>query len=178
MKRIRKAKSTSTEQAPARHKEKRYHFVLNPYPDARLSKCPDCGGKTGQRKLPLFIHIDPHYPVALNYTCRYCARCDKLFAHQAEVESLLTQLFTHHAPAAIGNDYLIMGTLERAVWRENMKNPKPPHETLEHLHPFKSYATLQRSRAGWFPAGQEPPLDIPPPSEHWVKPGARQRRKG
>jgi hypothetical protein len=166
MKRTPTAKPTAAAEAPARYKERRYHFVLNPYPDARVSKCPDCAGKTGQRKLPLFIHIDPRFPVALNYTCRYCTRCDKLFAHQAEVEYLLTQMFSQFAPAAIGNDYLIMGTLERAVWRENMKNPKPPHETLQHLHPFKSYSTLQRSMAGWFPIGKQPPLQQPPPPEH------------
>jgi hypothetical protein len=28
--------------------------------------------KTRQRKLPLFIHIDPKQPLLLNKTCRYC----------------------------------------------------------------------------------------------------------
>ncbi len=58
--------------------EPQYNFALNPYPDARFSKCPNCEQKTGQRKRPLFIHIDPRQPVVLNYTCRYCSRCDLL----------------------------------------------------------------------------------------------------
>ena len=50
----------------------KYNFVLNPYPDERLYRCPYCGEKTGQRKHPLLIHIDPSHLIALNYTCRYC----------------------------------------------------------------------------------------------------------
>ena len=154
----------------ARTAEKRYHFVLNPYPDAWVSTCPKCGQKTGQRKLPLFIHVNPLNPIALNYTCRYCAKCDRLIGHQAEIEFLLMQLFTQLAPDVIGNDYLIMGTLDKAVWRENMKTPKMPADIMPDLHPFKSYRTMQRTLAGWFPTGQEPPIEQPPPSEHWIKP--------
>ena len=86
---------------------RKYNFVLNPYPDHRVSKCPFCERKTGQRKLPLFIHIAPHFPVALNYTCRYCRHCDLLIAHRHEIEHLLTSLFIETNPAIIGNDYLI-----------------------------------------------------------------------
>jgi len=61
----------------------RYRFFLNPYTDVRFTTCPQCRGKTSQRKLPLVIHIDPLQLVALNKTCRYCPRCDLLIAHQA-----------------------------------------------------------------------------------------------
>jgi len=37
----------------------KYNFLLNPYPEIRFSKCPDCQSKTGQRKLPILIHVDP-----------------------------------------------------------------------------------------------------------------------
>ena len=33
----------------------RHTFFLNPYTDARFSKCPKCEGKTRQKKLPLVI---------------------------------------------------------------------------------------------------------------------------
>ena len=36
-----------------------YNFSMNPYPEFRFSKCPDCNNKTGQRTLLLIIHIDP-----------------------------------------------------------------------------------------------------------------------
>ncbi len=51
---------------------RKYNFVLNPYPDERLSRCPFCNQRTGQRKVPLVIHIDPVGLIFLNYTCRYC----------------------------------------------------------------------------------------------------------
>src|SRR5438445_13688037 len=62
----------------------RYRFFLNPYQDARFSTCPQCTNKTKQRKLPLFLHIDPKQPLLLNKTCRYCPYCDLLIAHQDE----------------------------------------------------------------------------------------------
>ena len=43
-----------------------YNFSLNPYPELRFSKCPVCEEKTGQRKLPLLIHVDPKNLIALN----------------------------------------------------------------------------------------------------------------
>jgi hypothetical protein len=43
-----------------------YGFVLNPYPDVRLSRCAFCQGKTGQRKLPLLIHIEKQMPEGLS----------------------------------------------------------------------------------------------------------------
>jgi hypothetical protein len=54
----------------------RYRFFLNPYEDARFTSCPQCANKTGQRTLPLFIHIDPAQPLLLNMTCRYCTHCE------------------------------------------------------------------------------------------------------
>jgi hypothetical protein len=77
-------------QTPFGELPRKHNFVLNPYPDERVSRCPYCEQKTGQRKVPLFIHIDPHYPIALNYTCRYCKSCDLLIAHKHEIEHLLT----------------------------------------------------------------------------------------
>ena len=71
----------------------RHCFFLNPYTDVRFTTCPQCRGKTSQRKLPLVIHIDPMQLVALNKTCRYCPRCDLLIAHQDELEAWLAAFF-------------------------------------------------------------------------------------
>ena len=32
-----------------------YRFLLNPHKETRFSTCPNCGGKTVIRKVPLFI---------------------------------------------------------------------------------------------------------------------------
>ncbi|MFN8454953.1 MAG: hypothetical protein U0401_09850 [Anaerolineae bacterium] len=147
-----------------------YSFMLNPYPDMRLSRCPVCESKTGQRKVPLLIHIDPNYPVALGYTCRYCSRCDLLIGHKHEIEYLLTALFSQHNPAVIGNDYLIMGTMDKNFWREGLTQPKAIADMMPHLHVFKTYyQELRLTRPGWYPEGKEPPVMEPPPSTEWIK---------
>lgn len=62
----------------------RYGFMLNPYPDQRVWRCPLCERKIGQHKVPLLIHVDPLHLIALNYTCRFCRTCD-LLSHCATI---------------------------------------------------------------------------------------------
>src|SRR5580700_308026 len=59
----------------------RYSFLLNPYLDIRLSKCPGCNGLTHNRKFALFIHIDGWGPLVLGKTCRYCTSCELIIVH-------------------------------------------------------------------------------------------------
>lgn len=146
-----------------------YNFSLNPYPDLRFWKCPDCNNKTGQRKLPLLIHIDPQNLIALGYINRYCKYCDMLIGHQHEIEHHLTDLFLKKNPDVIGNRYLIVGTVEKTVWRQNMKGDKSFDEMLDHFHYFKSFQTLRMTAGGWFPKDMDPPVMTPPPSQEWVK---------
>lgn len=147
-----------------------YKFMINPYPDIRVWKCPVCDAKMGQRTLPLVIHVDPQYLIALNYANRYCKQCDLLVAHKDQIEEHLTNLFSRNAPAAIGNDYLILGTLEKKIWRESTKNPLMPREAIPHVHDFaEHFRELRVTRAGWFPEGVEPPIAEPPASELWIK---------
>ena len=159
----------------------RYNFILNPYPDQRLSRCPFCDGKTGQRKRPLLIHVDPLHLIALNYTCRYCQDCDLLIAHKHEIEHLLYSVFSEYEPGAIGNEHLILGTVERKAWREGLKEPKAVAEMLPHARDFETYhPELRLTRPGWYDANQEPPVMEPPPSHEWVKAkaGCRREQKG
>jgi hypothetical protein len=149
----------------------KYTFILNPYTDARFTRCPGCDQRMRQRKLPLLIHIDPMHLIALNYTCRYCPDCDLLIAHQDEIEELLTALFAEHDPAVIGNDYLVLGTVERQAWREGVKQPKGIQEMLEHLHDFKEVRTVEYQPAGWYPADDEPTT----PKQRTDKPATRKK---
>ena len=147
----------------------KYNFSLNPYPELRFSKCPDCQNKTGQRTLPLLIHVEPKNFIALNYTNRYCAYCDMLIGHRDEIEHHLTEVFLRINPEIIGNSYLVFGTVKKKAWRENINQPKPPNEMLQYVHDFKSYQNLRMSMAGWFPKDQDPPVMDPPPPAEWVK---------
>ncbi len=147
----------------------KYNFSLNPYSELRFSRCPDCQNKTGQRKLPLLIHVDPKNLIALNYTNRYCNRCDMLIGHKHEIEHHLTEMFLKINPEVIGNYYLVFGTVEKKAWRENMNQPKQLNEMRQHIHNFNSYQNLRMTMAGWFPKDQEPAVMTPPPSTEWVK---------
>jgi hypothetical protein len=126
-----------------------YRFILNPFIDARFTRCPMCEQKMRQRKVPLFIHVDPFHPIVLGYTCRYCPDCDLLIAHQDQIEASLVNLFAERNPEVIGNDYLVIGTVERKGWREGIKQPKSIDEILDHLHNFKEVLTTECDPAGW-----------------------------
>jgi hypothetical protein len=127
---------------------RRYRFFLNPYQDARFSTCPQCTNRTKQRKLPLFIHIDPKQPLLLNKTCRYCPHCDLLIAHQDELEDLITRIFTLLNPEIVGNKYLVIGTLDRADWKRIDQEKLPIQDTIEALHDFKDVVSF-KPMWGW-----------------------------
>ena len=155
---------------------RKYDFALNPYTDARFTRCPGCEQKTKQRKFPLFIHVEPLNPIVLGKTCRYCPNCDLVIAHQDELEAQLEALFAETDPSLVGNDYLVMGTVEHEVWRESLKQPKGIPEMMEHLHIFKEVRTIEPQPAGWYPAN-EPPAQKERARTPGARPG-RRRRKG
>ncbi len=142
----------------------RYKFFLNPYRDARFTRCPQCEGRTSQKKVPLVIHVDPMQPVNLNYTCRYCSKCDILIAHQDEIEEHLRRLFSERATKVIVNDYMVMGTTERAYWKEGFTKPHLPPEVLANLHGFKEYLNFKRI-GGWSADEKEKELPITQPKD-------------
>ena len=126
----------------------RYRFFLNPYQDARFSACPQCSQKTGQRKLPLFIHIEPKQPLLLNKTCRYCPHCDLLIAHKDEVDAVIIRFFTVLDPDLVGNKYLVIGTVDRADWKRIDREELPIQDTIEVLHDFKEVVVF-KPMGGW-----------------------------
>jgi hypothetical protein len=128
-----------------------YRFILNPYNDVRFTTCPECSQRTLLRKIPLVIHIDPFQPMLLNKHCRYCPNCDLIIAHQDELEHWLTVTSEKHAPEIIGNEYLILGTVDKATWRKQKKEPIPMGKLLEYLHDFKEYLTISSRPGGWYP---------------------------
>ena len=148
----------------------KHNFTLNPYPDLRVSRCPFCEKKTGQRKIPLLIHVDPMYLIALDYTCRYCKTCDLLVGNKHAIEHLLAKIFYETDSYAVGNEYLIIGTVEKKDWREGLHRPKDLAEIQPHVSDFAEYyEEIRVSRPGWYPADQELPMLEPPVSQEWVK---------
>jgi hypothetical protein len=105
-----------------------------------------------QRKLPLVIHIDPIVTLALNKTCRYCPRCDLLIAHQNDLEHLLASIFSEHNPEIVGNAYVVLGTVDRDVWKSGTKEQGTEQGTVQNvlsvLHDFKEVVTFKVT-GGW-----------------------------
>ena len=135
----------------------RYSFILNPYSDLRLSRCPKCEKLTHLRKFALLIDIDGWGPMALGKTCRYCSRCELIMAHQDELEAQLVHSFSQIAPEVVGNEYLVLGTIDKKVWKEGLKGEgKPLVEMLKHVAEFKNVYNLEYQPAGWYPADEEP----------------------
>jgi len=146
-----------------------YNYLLNPYPELRFTKCPVCEGKTGQRKLPLVVHVDPKNLINLNYTHRYCRRCNTLIGHRHEIEQFLLNLFSQHNPEVIGNRYVIIGTMELKAWRDELNEQQSISEARADIHDPKTYEELRMTMAGWFHKDKEPPVMEPAPSTIWVK---------
>jgi hypothetical protein len=133
----------------------RYSFILNPYTDHRVSKCPKCGKLTFPRKFALFIHIKDWGPLALGKTCRWCNRCELIIAHQDELEAELATAFARLAPEKIGNDYLVLGTVDRKFWKQSLDGQAPtPGNPLEQVADFKKVLQLQVDPGGWRPANE------------------------
>jgi hypothetical protein len=125
----------------------RYRFNLNPYRDARFTSCPICSQKMGQRKLPLFIHIDPMYQTLLNYTCKYCSLRNLLLVHQDRLEDLLIRILTtQKKEKLIGNEYLVLGTVDLAVWKEGRSTLQ---HALDNMHDFVDVLTVEPAHYGW-----------------------------
>ncbi len=131
---------------------RRYLFALNPHTEYRATRCPNCNGLTRQRKFALMIHVAPDHFLALGKACRFCPKCELIIAHRDELEDQLTDLFDRLDPEAIGNDYLVLGTVERKAWREGMRQSKAIDEMLEHTADFKGYWDIEYEPGGWYPA--------------------------
>ena len=133
----------------------RYTYFLNPYTEYRFTRCPNCEQPTRQRKFALFIHVDPRHLIALGKTCRFCPKCEWLIVHQDELEAQLAQFFSQYDPSAIGNDYFVIGTVERIAWREGLHDPKAIEDMLPHVADFKHAMHVEVRPAGWYPADEK-----------------------
>jgi hypothetical protein len=130
----------------------RYSFILNPYSDIRLSKCPKCQKLTHLRKFALFILIEDFGPIILGKTCRYCSKCELIMAHQDELEPQLVLSLQKIAPEVIGNEYLVVGTFDKKVWQRGLQTKSPlDSEIFEHLADFKKVLDLEVEPGGWYP---------------------------
>jgi hypothetical protein len=133
----------------------RYAFLLNPYTDVRLSRCPRCDRLAHVRKFALFIHVEGWGPVILGKTCRYCTPCELIMAHRDELEAELAQSPAQLTPGAAASRYFVLGTVERKVWQRGLQaSGTSLEEILAHTADFKKQLELQVEPGGWCAARQ------------------------
>lgn len=128
----------------------RYAFLLNAHDGERLSRCPTCRRPTHRRKFVLFIHAEGWGPVALGKTCRYCTPCEMIIAHKHELDAEMARTLAQIAPEAVGQEYFVLGTVDRKVWQQGLQGAMPSlKESLDHVAGFKTYLGLEVERGGW-----------------------------
>jgi hypothetical protein len=153
--RQKKRKSPSKKKRTLGNLEPMHTFFLNPYEDSRFTKCPKCLGKTKIRKHPFAINIDPNVLMTLNMSGPYCSNCDLIILHKDKVETLLVMSFEERQPDIIGNDYLIIGTVERSYWRKASKGDGTQGKFFDHLHDFENVVTFEPMHYVWGPDDEE-----------------------
>lgn len=129
----------------------RYSFVLNPFVEARFTKCPRCGTKTRIRKIPLVIHIDSVGLLTPGKICRVCVVCDLLIVQQAEIEPLIDEARRRNSAGKHRLEYLVLGTVERKVWRRGLSGKVTVDELVRHMADFKAYLRVDYAPEGWCP---------------------------
>lgn len=131
------------------HLPPQYDFFLNPHNDARFTRCPKCDGVTKLRKKPLMIFIKLVQPVSLNKTCRYCPGCDLLIVHKDELDQQVQQACLQFFPHLVGEEYLVVGTVERKAWKEGYQGKATVGDMFETLHDFKQHLEFEPARWMW-----------------------------
>ena len=127
----------------------KYYLFLNPYEEHRFTKCPKCEQKTKVRKFPLVITIEPKTLFLLNKNCKFCEKCQLIIARKQEVESFMAFQFTSVNPEIVGNDYLVIGTLERKDWQASTRGLISSKEMLERVMLFKNHLEFEVIPPRW-----------------------------
>jgi hypothetical protein len=130
--------------------EKKHCFFLNPYEDRAFTRCPKCDAKTRVRKFPLVIHLEPRGLVLLNQSCKYCLDCDLITTKKQEVELLVNLGRKQGNLEALGPEYLVLGTLERADWRASHQGSLAPVEIAKRVSLFKNVWNFEVIPSGWY----------------------------
>lgn len=86
----------------------------------------------------------------LGKACRYCSRCELIIAHQDELEDELVNMFSRIKPEVIGNEYIVVGTVEKKIWEKGVNGGVIPlGEMLEHVVDFKEICHIEMQRRHW-----------------------------
>ena len=89
-----------------------------------------------------------------------------MIVHQDELEHWLAVSFQERTTEIIGNEYFVLGTVDKATWRKQKKESIPMGELAAYLHDFKEYLQISCFTGGWYPKDNAPTSrDISPPTD-------------
>lgn len=125
----------------------KYVFVLNPYADVRFNRCPQCRSVTYYRKFPLLIHLEGTGLRILGKTCRYCARCELIIAHKAELVTELARVIPSPASEITEDSYIVIGTVDLETCRRGLRTPLAISDILDKTADFKQCSVIMPIRA-------------------------------
>lgn len=147
-------KKTSRKRKSEKPKRK-HRFFLNPYRDRAFTKCPACEGKTREQEFALVIHIKPKQFFLLNLRCRHCPDCDLIIAKKDKVESSMAAGLQRTKPEIVGNEYLVMGTLDRQDQLEGNRGGLPLEALMDRMLLFRDVWHFDEILAGWSPSREK-----------------------
>lgn len=86
--------------------------------------------------------------MALGKTCRFRTRCEFIIAHQDELEHELVHVTRD--PGAVGNEYAVLGTVDRKLWRKGLKGDLPvAGDALDYVADLDKEYDLHYEPGGW-----------------------------
>lgn len=88
--------------------------------------------------------MNPGHTTIVEKMCRFCYVCNLLIVHQDQLEEQLVTQFLTINPEAIGNDYQVVGTLERAEWNQEKQDSWSFEQVRAYLHDFFEVVAFQR----------------------------------
>ncbi len=129
---------------PRRAARRGHRFFLNPYAEYAFTRCPRCDrAPTKVRKVFLVIHVEPQLLLVLNKSCRLCLHCDLLIAKQQELEALMAYAVEQIKPELVGNDYLVVGTLDKEDGRQVKAGGQHPGWVAERTRIFREVLAFE-----------------------------------
>ena len=78
--------------------------------------------------------------------------------HQDEVEAELAHSFSKIGSEFIGNEYMVLGTVDKRVWKKGLEGSGSGGEIgemLKHIADFKRVYDLHVEPGGWYPADEK-----------------------
>jgi hypothetical protein len=130
----------------------RYRFALNPFPDVRWSRCPNCEKLMHARKFPLLLHLGGSTLLTIGFTCRYCTPCEFIIAHRHELELEIEIFKARHPDMHVDvDDLFVIGTVDRKTWERSLgeRGALTLDELREHTSDIKDERMLNDPRRMW-----------------------------